>query len=488
VIPRFSRATLSVCGTVLAIACSSGHDGTKVTEHPDASAGGGGTTSTGGASGGSSTGGIANASGGTTSGSGGATTGTGGSGNAGRDAGQDGAVVGASDASASDGAADASCLAFSVTATPSPSAMLVVLSGAASMTANSKWATAQTSLVQAFDRAAFDDASLGLLTYPSALVEGPACLCSALGLGAPPCGFKIACGAPSVPQVALSGAGTDRSTASQGVRHDVYQFLVSHQPLSSSDDGAPMYDSLNAAYTALGALDVARRAAVLVTDGGGSCTSLGNPPRPGYTDGICPDWEEPDTINARIVAARTDASKPIDTFVIGLPGTASHGEQLGSFATAPYPMLLALSTYAVSGSPGTVDPSCSKSDTFSKSGADPAKPCHIDLSQPSSFTADALAGALQTARRKAFGCVYDLPAAPVGQTIDPGLVNVVVTADQVAKRVPRRASASDTCADSPCWDYDASGRIELVGVACSDADAAGSFSVSVDVGCATVTK
>ena len=67
------------------------------------------------------------------------------------------------------------------------------------------------------------------------------------------------------------------------------------------------------------------------------------------------------------------------TFVVGVPGSDSTGQPQGPYATPPYNMLLALSTYAVSGSPTTVDPTCDSSAVFTQGGPAPAVPCHFDM-------------------------------------------------------------------------------------------------------------
>jgi len=188
---------------------------------------------------------------------------------------------------------------------------------------------------------------------------------------------------------------------------------------------------------------------------------------------------------ALISGARTGPT-PIDTFIVGVPGSASTGNTDGAFDTPPYSMLLALSTYAVAGSPGTVDPSCDASAVFSKPGTNPAKPCHIDLSNGSNFNANALANAIASIRGKELGCVYDLPAAPSGQTIQSDEVNVVITVNGKDTTIPKRKDSSDTCATNPCWDYDSNGKVELIGVACTEVDGAADAKVEVVVGCDTI--
>ncbi len=391
---------------------------------------------------------------------------------------------------------DAACAKFTAEAKQAPAALLFVLDGSASMSQSQKWGTAQLATATAIDKDVFDTMSLGLVRFPANFVGTPQCLCDyCVGdctcFGQIPMG--VACGVSFLPQVALAPAGLDKTNAPQGVRHDIYQYLISNNPLTNDpSDASPIYDALSAGYAALKAYPgVDKRLLVLITDGGFSCTSLSSPPRPGYSDGACGDWEYPDTVNTLITQARTDAAAPINTFIVGVPGSNSTGQMQGSYATAPYHMRLALSTYAVSGSPDTVDPACDKSATFTQNGADPAAPCHIDLSNGASFNPDALAQAITDIRGKALGCLYDLPAPPPGETIDLGQVNVNVTLDSATTALKKRSDPADTCAQDGCWDYKTEGtttKVEIIGKTCTDISAATDAKVDILVGCATVIK
>jgi hypothetical protein len=357
--------------------------------------------------------------------------------------------------------------------------MLVALDASASM-AGSKWAAAQLAIASAMDKDVFDTMSLGLVTFPTSMVCPPGCL----GL---PCNFlQVGCGFSALPQVPLSPAGTDKSNAPQGVRHDIYNFLVSHSPINDPVDGSPVYDALVSGYAALELMDIQKRLLLLITDGGFSCTSLSE--RQGYFDGACYDWELPDTVNALIKSKHDDPEKPINTFIVGVPGSNSTGQNQNGYATPPYHMRLALSTYAVSGSPETVDPACDSSAVFTQGGADPAAPCHIDLSSGGSFDAASLSQAITDLRGKALGCVYDLPPPPEGETIDPSLVNVDVTVEDSTAQIPRRSDPSDDCSVDGCWDYNPTGQVEILGKTCADIGAATSAKVEIRVGCATVLK
>lgn len=390
------------------------------------------------------------------------------------------------------GGAGGACAKFSAEAKQLPAAMLVVLDMSASMKKAQKWGTAQLAVVSAIDKDVFDSMSLGLVTFPSSFTDPPQCVCDyveqQVGL---PCSLAVpngvSCGFSALPQVAIAPAGKEKSNDNMGVRKKIYDYLVANSPLSNDDDGSPVYDALNAAYNALKAYNIEQRMAVLITDGGFSCTSLSA--RPGYTDGYgCPDWEYPDSVNQLIASARTDAAKPITTFVIGVPGSNSTGAKVDGFDTPPYKMRLALSTYAVSGAPDSVDPACDKGAVFTQNGADPAVPCHIDLAGGAAFDADVLAKAISDIRGKALGCVYDLPDPPPGEMIDLMLVNVIVTLNGMVTTVPKRSKPDDTCADAPCWDYNAKGQVEILGKGCADIGGAADAKVEIQVGCNTILK
>jgi len=424
----------------------------------------------------SATGNPSTSSAGGAGGSGSGTLSNGPGGGSGFDAGQD---------------AFGSCAKFSAAAKQSPAAMIFVLDASASMNNANKWGTAQLAVVQAIDKDAFDTMSLGLLIAPSNFTPMPPCLCNALG-GPGVCQIilpmGVSCGVSALAQVPLTPAGMNKSNAAMGVRHDMYQFLASAKPLSNNDDGSPIYDALNGGYKTLKGYKIDKRIAVLITDGGFSCTSVSNPARAGDLDGnMCPDWEIPDTVNKLINDNRLDPAMPINTFIVGVPGSDSHGETQGMYDTPKYSMKLALSSYAVSGSPDTVDPSCD-GKVFTKAGADPTKPCHIDLSSGGSFNADALAQAITTIRGKALGCVYDLPTPPPGQSIDPTLVNVTATINGVTTTIPKRSQPSDTCDVDGCWDYNASNQVQLIGKTCNDVTSAMDAKVEIYVGCMTILK
>ncbi len=425
---------------------------------------------------------------GATGGAGGTTAATGGAGGLG----QGGDLTGVGVGGQGGAGGTMGCAQFSVEAQAKPAAMMITLDQTPSM-GGTKWNAAKFAVTTAMDKDVFDSMSLALTLFPSGVVGAPACLCSLFGL---PAGcLTVSCATNGGPQIGLQLAGTNKSSAASGVRFEISsQMSVSGPDPAGLDDGSPIYAALSEGYAALKAFPgVDERIMLLITDGGFSCTSLSNPARPGYTDGACDDWEYPDSVNTLITANFTDATQPVRTFVVGVPDSDTNGGNIGAgcpgspcFATPPYSMKLALSTYAVSGSPDTVDPACDNGAVFTQGGADPASPCHIDMTT-GNFDANALANVIAGIRSNALGCVYPLPDPPPGESIDLARVNVEVTLDgNAAVTIPARSSQADDCALSACWDYDINGDIEILGAGCDDLTAATIAKVDIVVGCETI--
>lgn len=376
---------------------------------------------------------------------------------------------------------DGTCAYFSTEAARIPSALLIVLDRSSSMGSGGKWSAARQAIIQAIDQQAFDKVALGLLAYPAFGVPGPPCL-----FGLVP---KVSCGVSAAPQVPLADSGTEKSTAASGVRRNIADWLAGATPDTTNTDASPGYEALQAAITALQAHPVqGKRLLLFISDGGFSCASVSKPTRPGYSDGLCPDWEHPATVITLLKAAAGHATKPVSTFVVGVPGSDSTGKPQGAWATAPYHMRLALSAYAAAGSPDTVPKNCT-GKTFSQVGADPTVPCHFDMTS-GTFDAAALAGIIDTIRSQAVGCTYALPKVDdKNKVIDKNRVNVRVTIDGgPTTLIPRRSRQSDTCSQTGCWDYDAATQIRLLGKACLEITKAKQAKVEINVGCSTVLK
>jgi hypothetical protein len=354
-----------------------------------------------------------------------------------------------------------------------PAAMMFVLDKSGTMAAGGKYASAQAAIAQAIDLDAFDSMHIGLLGYPTSKVTGPACVF----------GLPVLCGVSGLPQVPLALAGKDKSSASSGVRHSIYEWLVGNAPQPGNGDANPTYDALSTGLKALEAWPTAgKRILFYITDGGASCASLST--RPGYTDGNgCNDWEHPDTIVSLVKQAHDNASKPINTVVVGVPGASSHGEDNN---VPPYSVRLALSAYAAAGSPATIPPSCT-GRTYTQSNQDPTVSCHFDMTT-GSYSAATLADAIGSIRGQLLGCTYELPTADGGGVVDKESVNVRSGTAGASKDLYRRKDATNACASDGCWDYTSEGKIELLGKACQDVKSAPDANVEIVVGCKTVVR
>ena len=369
---------------------------------------------------------------------------------------------------------DAGCATGNFRAEFAPMAMLVVLDGSGSMAASNKYADAQQAIVTALDEDAFDSASLGLLIYPTGNVTGPACVFN----------LPVACEVPGLSQVPLVPAGTAKSTATTGVRHQIYEQLVASSPNTSGvGEGNPAYDAIQNGISILQTWPgMGVRVLFYITDGGASCASLST--RPGYDDGnMCPDWEYPASIVSLVQAANTATTDPVNTIFVGVSGADTDGTNVND---PPYHVRLALSAEAWAGSPQTCDPTCN-GQTFTQTGGDPTMPCHFDMSV--NYSPTILAAAINQIRGSLLGCMFNVPQ-PDGGTVNPDEVNVEYSTNGTTyTELCRRASPSDPCTTgSGCWDYNQSGQVVLIGQACTTVEGAPDADVQIVVGCQTITQ
>lgn len=359
----------------------------------------------------------------------------------------------------------------------SPAAMMVVLDRSGTMAQNSKFSFAQQAIINAIDEDVFDTMALGLVSFPIGTVSAPACL---FGLAS-----EVDCDVGGLPVVPIQAAGDQKSNAATGVRREIYNWLTSHAPISQNGDGNPTYAALSSAINALKAYKInGKRLIFYITDGGASCASVSS--RPGYPDGNgCDDWEYPESIIGLLKVAHDDRSKPINTMVIGVPGTNTNGENPD---VPPYSVRNALSAYAASGSPETIDPQCT-AKTFNYPGSNPRVSCHFDMSQTSSFSVDALVNAISGIRGKLLGCTFDIPESNDGTPTDRTHLNVTYSVGGKDHTLYKRADSSNPCdEDEGCWDYTEEGRVQLFGKACTDVRGNVNARVNVVVGCATIIK
>jgi hypothetical protein len=363
------------------------------------------------------------------------------------------------------------CASGQYEARQAPAAMLVLLQRSGSMSQNNKWVFAAQAIVQALDQPVFDTMSVGFMAAPSSLVNGPQCL---------PLPVKVACGVPAFPQVDLAVAGTNKSSDSSGVRRKIKDWLTNNAPDQSSGDGNPLYNALQSGIGALQGFNITgKRILFVVTDGGVSCTSLSN--RTGYMDGNgCPDWENPNNIMTLIHNANIDMNAPVDTFIVGVPGSDSYDASGVNFP--PYHMRAALSDFAKQGSPANVPMGCTSTNPFKQTDPDPAVSCHFDMTQ--NYTTKAVADAISQIRGQLLGCIFDLPT-PDGGIIDPNKVNVSYNTGSTNVDLYKRKDTSNMCLLDGCWDYTADNKVQLIGKACTDVKGAPNVKVTITVGCQT---
>ncbi len=357
------------------------------------------------------------------------------------------------------------CATGQYTAQQQPAAMLVLLQRSGSMAENNKWTFAAQAIVAALDQPVFDTMSVGLMASPNSLVTGPACV-----LNQP-----VACGVPAFPQVPLTSAGTLLSTDSSGVRHDILSWLTNNAPDQSAGEGNPLY---NAIQSGIGALQLwpgtGKRILFVVTDGAISCASLSSRTSNAFTDGNgCPDWENPNNIITLVNQANIASSNPVDTFIVGVPGSDTYDPTAVNYP--PYHMRAALSDIAYAGAPAYAPMGCTDTNPFHPTSAsdmtvdpDPTVSCHFDMTQ--SYTAMDVANAIAQVRGEELGCVFALPTPEAG-TINLMEVNVSYAINGGSQDpLYKRATPTEDCSMTGCWDYTTTNQVQLFGKACSDVD------------------
>ena len=369
-------------------------------------------------------------------------------------------------------------VAQTYSASSSPAAMMVVLDKSASMAQGNKWQAAAQAIVQSTDQNVFDSMWLGLYASPSAATAAPMCL-QVFGIS------QVSCGAPAFPQIDLAATNGLKSTAATGVRRQIKDWLNTNNPDTGLGDPSPLYVSIQTAMDSLRAWPQnGKRILMVITDGSISCNQLSNPVRAGYPDanGCTIDWENPQNIVSLLSQAQQDPNQPIESFIIGVPGSDTYDPTGSNYP--PYRMRLALSAMAYAGSPSNVPNNCN-GRAYTKSGADPTIPCHFDLTV-GALSAASVANAIATARQKVASCTYDLPTVGGGKVPDKSQVNVSLYTNGQKSDLYRRKDTSNTCISDGCWDYNALGQVQLIGKACTDVQANSNTEVKVTIGCFTV--
>lgn len=356
-------------------------------------------------------------------------------------------------------------------------AIMFVLDRSSSMR-GIKWSAATQAIVGSLGDPQFNTSTVGFYSAPSGTLDGPMCL------GA----IKVACDAPTWPQIALQAVGTDGTQEIGSLRWQVQNWLASHEPDTGVGDATPLYAAIRNASDALftwkPSIGTGRRIMIIITDGTANCASVnGGTKYKGLLDcNGCFDWEDPRNIIEVLQANNQNPRKPIESFVIGAPGSELYDP---AGCTAPkYHTLLALSAMAAVGSPNNIAADCD-GRKFDLMGDNPKKPCHFDLST-AAFNVDALENAIGAVRGKLLSCELDLPKPWEGTMLDRDHVNVEYTLNGKKVPVTKRKNKSSDCLDKGCWDYTPDDRVQLIGKACDDVRSAPGVKVSIQVGCNTI--
>jgi hypothetical protein len=373
----------------------------------------------------------------------------------------------------------AACASATFEAQGSPAALLFILDASGSMGMDNKYAYAQQAIVAAMDQPVFDSMSLGLLLYPQPTTVAAACP-ELLGIG-------VNCVVSGLPQVPLQLAGMNTSSSSSGVRHDMYTTLVASAPASAPGNGNPMYDAFASGINTLQSFPLnGKRILFFVTDGGASCTSQDMPQRPYYADGNgCDDYEDPSNIVTMLAMAHNDATAPVNSLIVGVEGADTTAADFPN--APPYSVQLALSAYALAGSPETAPSGCE--GVYTKSGSPPATPCFFDLTSTPNFTST-LSTDIGLIRNKLLGCTFLLPTPEAG-AVSLEQVNVDYSVNGgAAVELEKRSMSTDMClTGNGCWDYTGNNtEVELIGNACTAVESSGTSKVQIIIGCATLIK
>jgi hypothetical protein len=394
-----------------------------------------------GSSSGSSNGGSSGSSGGSSSGS---SSGSGNGTSSGTKLGDgDGGLTG------EDGGACATATA-QATATEQPVYMLFVLDGSGSMSENNKWTSVTGALTDIFNQwATTNDPGLaaGLIVFSDAndgTNDGPY-----------PGSNDVAIAQVNSAQATKLEARYGGGDMPEGDTPTGEALGVTGSTYGTSTGG---YHEL-ATFTPSGALPTGgKKVLVLITDGVPNDTACGNT---NYTTNACI------TYAATELASTSASGGPIETFVIGtgiFPST-----DLTNFD----PNFLGY--LAKSG--GSAPTGCTPNDNTSTTGL-----CYfnVDPSGSSTATQTAFENAITAIRGQVvtLSCTFKLDIGDSG-TIDPSKVNVTVN----GTTVPQDPTNG--------WTYDNPNdptSITLHGTSCSEVTATATASVSIVLGCATVTS
>ena len=311
---------------------------------------------------------------------------------------------------------DAACAAKSFGGTKIPLAIALVFDQSGSMSTDSRMTIAKAGVKKALSDTKFDDVAVGLFRF-------------GYTSGLNGCTWDTT---PTAAPVPLSTGRTE---------------LFKEIDKLAASGSTPTYSALNSAYAWLGPKVLAksppedgRVAIILVTDGAPTCGS-----------------ETPDDYVALVAKGK---AATIDTFIIGLPGSA---EDFDPTDPSKGNTAAIMSKMAAAGTdPSNLPTGCDKDP--SPITSPPSKPCYFDMA--GGVSTDGLAAALDNIRRAASSCEYILPASDASyDSAHPGIY--VTDGKGVRTELPH---CTDPATPGPlgCWDWSDPGKthIKLYGAGC----------------------
>jgi hypothetical protein len=311
---------------------------------------------------------------------------------------------------------DAACAAKSFGSTKIPLALALVFDQSGSMSSDSRMTIAKAGVKKALSDPKFDDVAVGLFRF-------------GYTTGLNGCTWDTT---PTAAPVPLSTGRTE-----------LFKEIDKLAPSGST----PTYSALNAAYGWLSPKVLAKTppedgkvAIILVTDGAPTCGT-----------------ETPDDYVALVAKGR---KATIDTFIIGLPGSAEDfsfdDPSLGNTAAVMSKMA------AVGTDEANLPTGCDKDPKPITSP--PAKPCYFDMSK--GVSTDALAAALDNIRKAASSCEYILPTGDA--SYDSSRPGIYVTDGKGARVEIPHCTDPTTPGPLGCWDWSDSThtRVKILGAGC----------------------
>ncbi len=154
----------------------------------------------------------------------------------------------------------------------------------------------------------------------------------------------------------------------------------------------------------------------------------------------------------------------IRTFLIGSPGSEESSQ--GGDDMRPW-----LSQAAIEG--GTAEAGCdAQGPNF----------CHMDMTQEPDFAQALSDGLASIVGQIVDSCTFVVPPPPAGESLDPGLTNLIINWTSGASSL---ILPDDTGDCSEGWQFDSTGQVVLCAATCEQIQADAGATVQLTFGCST---